>query len=368
MRGFTLDNRFNYRRDGLPINAETAIAAGQQGAHRGAQGHQRHPGRHQLAGRPGQPGRQAARRAPCAGSLGWRAERQSCWPRSTWASASATTSAFGLRLNAAYEHLDPQTHDADGQPLACWRWPPTGGCAPTRCSKPSSRSQPPAAAQRAGLQPARRPRARRRAIDPRINLNNQPWSQPVGVRRQHRVAALTQTLDADWRCPAHALTQQLTSDDRIAFPYGCSAEGRYDRYCSDGSFDLYDFRSDERTPPQRRARPGVERHAAPPAGVMHHVGAGVLAHALRGAASSARPSTTPAPATSTAASSCPPHPLPLTDEHQPRRTQHRAVPARRHRTAPRWNAVGRPAPHAAERAPTARGTSYSSFTDTLAGR
>ena len=27
VRGFTLDNRFNYRRDGLPINAETAIAA-----------------------------------------------------------------------------------------------------------------------------------------------------------------------------------------------------------------------------------------------------------------------------------------------------------------------------------------------------
>ena len=26
VRGYTLDNRFNYRRDGLPINAETAIA------------------------------------------------------------------------------------------------------------------------------------------------------------------------------------------------------------------------------------------------------------------------------------------------------------------------------------------------------
>jgi iron complex outermembrane recepter protein len=25
-RGYTLDNRFNYRRDGLPINAETAVA------------------------------------------------------------------------------------------------------------------------------------------------------------------------------------------------------------------------------------------------------------------------------------------------------------------------------------------------------
>ena len=32
VRGFTLDNRFNYRRDGLPINAETAIAQGNKQA------------------------------------------------------------------------------------------------------------------------------------------------------------------------------------------------------------------------------------------------------------------------------------------------------------------------------------------------
>ena len=32
VRGFTLDNRFNYRRDGLPINAETVIAPGNKQA------------------------------------------------------------------------------------------------------------------------------------------------------------------------------------------------------------------------------------------------------------------------------------------------------------------------------------------------
>jgi iron complex outermembrane receptor protein len=40
------------------------------------------------------------------------------------------------------------------------------------------------------------------------------------------------------------MRQRLASDDRIAFPFGCSAEGRFDRYCSDGSVDLYDFRSE----------------------------------------------------------------------------------------------------------------------------
>jgi iron complex outermembrane receptor protein len=40
------------------------------------------------------------------------------------------------------------------------------------------------------------------------------------------------------------MTQRLATDDRIAFPFGCSSEGLFDRFCSDGSVDLYDFRSE----------------------------------------------------------------------------------------------------------------------------
>jgi iron complex outermembrane receptor protein len=43
---------------------------------------------------------------------------------------------------------------------------------------------------------------------------------------------------------AHAMQQRLRTDDRIAFPFGCSAEDDYSRYCSDGSFDYYDFRTE----------------------------------------------------------------------------------------------------------------------------
>ena len=41
-------------------------------------------------------------------------------------------------------------------------------------------------------------------------------------------------------------TQRLRSDDRIAFPFGCTTPTAplCDRYCRDGSFDLYDFRSE----------------------------------------------------------------------------------------------------------------------------
>jgi iron complex outermembrane receptor protein len=37
--------------------------------------------------------------------------------------------------------------------------------------------------------------------------------------------------------------QDLITDDRLAYPFGCTAENNFDRYCSDGSFDVYDFRS-----------------------------------------------------------------------------------------------------------------------------
>jgi iron complex outermembrane receptor protein len=68
----------------------------------------------------------------------------------------------------------------------------------------------------------------------------------------------------------------LSSDDRIAFPYGCGAEGRFDRFCSDGSVDLYDFRSDGEERRTDAIDLGIEGRIAT-AGVTHHVGAGILA-------------------------------------------------------------------------------------------
>ena len=227
VRGFTLDNRYNYRRDGLPINAETSLPLDNKAARRGAEGHQRHAGRHQCTGRPGEPGRQAPRRHAAPRRLDWRERRHAAAPASTWRSASARQDAFGLRLNAAAEHLDPTVHDADGQRslLALagdWR------LGARHAARGRVRDQPPVAAQRAGLQPARRPRCRdAERIDPRINLNNQPWSLPVVLDGNTGVAALARSA---WRrtgrSPRMPTTQRLRTDDRIAFPYGCSTGGQ----------------------------------------------------------------------------------------------------------------------------------------------
>jgi iron complex outermembrane recepter protein len=62
-------------------------------------------------------------------------------------------------------------------------------------------------------------------------------SNTGSVRVQH-------TLDSGWQWKLHYGAQRLRTDDRLTFAYGCSAQGQYDRFCSDGSFDLYDYRSD----------------------------------------------------------------------------------------------------------------------------
>ena len=85
-------------------------------------------------------------------------------------------------------------------------------------------------------------------IDPRININNQPWSLPVVFTAQTASLRWRQRLAADWQFTAHGAVQELRNDDRAAFPFGCTdaASGTYymDRYCPDGSLDLYDYRSE----------------------------------------------------------------------------------------------------------------------------
>jgi iron complex outermembrane receptor protein len=75
--------------------------------------------------------------------------------------------------------------------------------------------------------------------------------------------------------------QRLDSDDRIAFPFGCSAENDYTRYCSDGSFDLYDFRSEGERRSTDALDVAAQRGALTLGGLQHQVTAGLLRHALQ---------------------------------------------------------------------------------------
>ncbi|MFY9510612.1 MAG: TonB-dependent receptor, partial [Rubrivivax sp.] len=113
-------------------------------------------------------------------------------------------------------------------------------------------------------------------VDPRLNLNNQPWSLPVVLRGDTGSLRYTHNIADKTQLVAHLMQQTLKSDDRIAFPFGCSAENDYTRYCSDGSFDVYDFRSEGERRSSRAADLSLVADTTI-AGLRHKLRAGVLA-------------------------------------------------------------------------------------------
>lgn len=242
VRGFRLDERQNYRRDGLPINAETALWLGNKGGVevlRGTSGMQAGvsaPGGllNLLVKRPNGTRRVA--------TLGFE-ERGTYELALDVGDRAGPNGAVGWRINAAHEQLDPPLRSSRGKRQGIagaleWRLG-----ADTRLEAEvewNRQSQP----SQAGFSLLGSTVPDARTIDPRLNLNNQPWSLPVVFSGRTASLRWTQKLDADLSFIAHAMTQHLRTDDRIAFPFGCSAEGNFDRYCSDGTFDLYDFRSE----------------------------------------------------------------------------------------------------------------------------
>jgi iron complex outermembrane receptor protein len=248
VRGFVLDNRFNFRRDGLPINAETSIPLDNKA---------------RIEVLKGTSGIQAGTSAP-GGLVNYIVKRPLDAPlRSAtleWRQAGSVlgsvdlsqrfgaNEAFGVRLNAAAEHLDPRLRDARGSRsllALAGEWRLGSDTLVEAEVERSHRSQPsqPGFSLLGDRVPA--------PVDPRINLNNQPWSQPVVFDGTTASLRVQQQLNADWKVSAHAATQRLRTDDRLAFPFGCTdpnpaPDGTYypDRYCPDGTYDLYDFRSD----------------------------------------------------------------------------------------------------------------------------
>jgi len=273
VRGYTLDNRFNYRRDGLPINAETVIVQANKQALEiikgtsGLQAGTSAPGGlvNLVVKRPQRDVRSAR--------LGWEADG-SVAAALDIGQRSDTGLRAGWRINASAERLDPPMRNARGsrQLLAgAFEMQPGDGSlleAEVEVSRQRQRSTP-----GLSLLGSRLPDAA--DIDPTINLNNQAWSLPVVMAGHTASLRVTQALGGGIDFVAHALTQRLRTDDRIAFPYGCSSENNYDRYCSDGSFDIYDFRSEGERRHSRALDLSLQGQARL-AGLTHRVKVGVL--------------------------------------------------------------------------------------------
>lgn len=93
-----------------------------------------------------------------------------------------------------------------------------------------------------------------------------------------------QAINSRWRWSAQAGTQQLTSQDRAAFPFGCTnVNGKdyfADRYCPNGDFDLYDYRSDN----ERRSASAAQvqlKGQLETGGIKHSLGLGLMASRVR---------------------------------------------------------------------------------------
>lgn len=271
VRGFVLDNRSNYRREGLPISAETSIPL---------------DNKERIEILRGTSGMQAGTSAP-GGLVNYvvkrPTERDVRAVRVEWTSRASVLSAldlggragpdrvFGYRLNVAHEEMRPNTRNLNGhRDLAALAtdWRVSRDSLLETELEWSHKAQP----SQAGfsLLGNRLPAP----VDPALNLNNQSWSQASVFDALTGSVRWTQVLSPDWRWSAQAGTQRLRSDDRMAFPYGCSSENNYDRYCSSGTYDVYDYRSENERRRQNAASLRLQGKART-GGVLHDLSLGL---------------------------------------------------------------------------------------------
>ena len=244
VRGYTLDNKYNYRREGLPISAETMIPM---------------ENKERIELFKGTSGIQAGTSAP-GGLANYMVKRAPAGNNETIRSITASygngkssslaldlgarfgeSKDFGYRFNAAHEDLNPTIRNAQGQrrlvALAMdWRITPD-----SKLEWEFEHSE----RQQIGVNgysllgntlPA--------PVNGKRNLTWQDWALP-GIFHAHTGSIrFKQNLANGWLWTTSYGMQRLKTDDRLVFGYGCSSEERWDRYCSDGSFDLYDYRSE----------------------------------------------------------------------------------------------------------------------------
>ena len=277
VRGFVLDNRFNYRREGLPISAETSIPL---------------DNKERVEILRGTSGIQAGTSAP-GGLVNYVVKRPTEQDlrqiRTEISGRGSVLGAvdlggrfgvdrqFGYRLNVAAENLKPRTYDLDGHRnlfslAADWRITRDSVFeAEIEYSKKTQPSQN-GFSLLGNTLPAH--------VDPRLNLNNQSWSQPSVFEGLTGTLRFTQAINTDWRWSAQVGQQRLKTDDRLAYAFGCGAEGNFDRYCSDGTFDFYDFRSENERRVQTAGSLNLKGKATT-GSVTHELSFGLLASRVR---------------------------------------------------------------------------------------
>ncbi len=245
VRGFRIDNKFNYRRDGLPISGDTAIGLANK---------------ERIEILKGTSGIQAGTSAP-GGLVNYVVKRPSLSPtRSLNLSVDANgqigaaldfggrfgeANAQGYRLNVATDRLSSAAPGTRGsrQQLALALDSRMGRDGLLEAEFEWSRQSQPTVPGlsilgNAGILPP---------ADPKLNLNRQSWSRPTVFEGLTGSLRYQQAINDQWQWTAQLGSQRLKTEDRIAFPYGCTdsngVDYYVDRFCPNGDADIYDFAS-----------------------------------------------------------------------------------------------------------------------------
>ena len=254
VRGFTLDNRYNYRREGMPISAETMIPMdnkeriellkGTSGIQAGTSA-------------PGGLVNYVVKRAPTNAEQTIRTMTLSYGEGNNKLAAAdlggrfGNVGEFGYRLNVAYEDLNPYIGDTKGHrnlvALAMdWRLKP--GTVIDVEFEQSHRQQ--IGINGYSLLEGKLPAP----VDPRVNLTRQSWSLPGAFDATTGSVKLRQTLANDWLWSAQLGTQRLKTDDRLTYGFGYNCFSSLSspsspaivcgQFTSDGKYEIDDYRSE----------------------------------------------------------------------------------------------------------------------------
>jgi iron complex outermembrane receptor protein len=257
VRGFRLDSLLNYRRDGLPLSNHAPVALENVEAIeivKGVAG---------VLGGSGAPGGLVNYRIkqpteqPLRSVLAGVSERGSVLAHGDFGGRFGEAHAFGYRINVAASERRPQARDADGErrfASGFFDWRLSAGTTLVaefehhvvrQISVPGFGLLDVNGDGVAETLPA--------PISPRVNLNSLPWSLPFESRATTGSLRWQQQIASGWRAEVQAAAQRITTNDRIAFPDGCSSGPVYvyPGLCGNGDVDVYDYRSDDE---RRRTR------------------------------------------------------------------------------------------------------------------
>ena len=252
VRGFALDNRYNFRREGLPISGETIIPMDNKeriDLLKGTSGIQ------SGTSAPGGLVNYVVKRAPSSAEKTVRDVTLSYGPgNNRWVAADlggrfGEGAEYGYRFNVAHEDLDPYIRDTKGYrdlvALAMdWRIDKRN-----RLEWEFEQSHNEqigvnfysllgtGSPQNRWVLPA--------TVDGTRNITRQPNSQPGVFDGLTGTMRLKHQLDSGWMWSTQYGSQHLRADDRLTYASGCN-DTQKDSFCLSprGDFQIHDYRSD----------------------------------------------------------------------------------------------------------------------------